>query len=226
MVELPEVLARHPFFAKLDAEALAAVSRRAVIRVYEKNALVYLEGETVPGLFVVASGEVRVFKTSEDGREQDLFHVGASESLNAASAFDGDPTIASAQATEPSVILLIGRDTLTELMREYPQISAGMLRVLASRLRELANLAGDLSLRDVVARMAGVLLRLAGSGSVAKLPVRSELAAMVGTVREVGSRALRQLEASGAIRLEGRSAAILDRAALERHKGQRGPHVS
>src|SRR5262245_20258066 len=79
-----------------------------------------------------------------------------------------------------------------------------MLRALAGRLRELADLAGDLSLRDVVSRMAGALLRLAGRRSVVELPARSELAAVVGSVREVGTRALRELEASGAIHLDRR----------------------
>jgi CRP/FNR family transcriptional regulator len=226
MVDPVSALGRHPFFAALAADVLAAVGRRAALRVYEKNALVYVEGESAPGLYVVASGTVRVFKMSEDGREQDLFQVSATESLNDVSAFDGNPTIANAQAMEPSVILLIGRDALTELMRQYPQISAGLVRAMAGRLREVARLAGDLSLRGVSARMAGTLLRLAGSSVVVNLPSRTELAAMVGTVREVATRTLRQLEVSGTIRLERRSVVIVDRGQLEQLSGQRWPGVS
>jgi CRP-like cAMP-binding protein len=80
-------LARHAFFAALGADVLAAVVRRAVLRLYEKGAYIYVEGETVPGIYIVVSGTVRLFRTSEDGREQDLFHASASESLNDASAF-------------------------------------------------------------------------------------------------------------------------------------------
>lgn len=220
------ILARHPFFADLGADALDAVVRRAVIRMYERNALVYVEGESAPGLYVVAAGKVRVFKTSEDGREQDLFHASASESINEASAFDGGPTIANAQATEPSVLLLMGRDALADAMRQYPQIGAAVLRVFGARLRALASLAGDLSLRDVVSRMAGTLLRLAGQTEAVKVPTRTELAAMVGTVREVATRTLRQLESSGVIRLERGSVVIVDRARLEQLSGQRWPGLS
>ena len=78
-----EVLARHPFFAGLGPDALDAVARRAVVRVYEKSAFLYLEGEPAPGLYVVASGRVRVYKTSENGRELDLFQAATSESINA-----------------------------------------------------------------------------------------------------------------------------------------------
>jgi CRP/FNR family transcriptional regulator len=226
MVDPVEALGRHPFFATLAPDVLAVVARHAVLRVYERNALVYVEGESSPGLYVVASGAVRVFKTSEDGRELDLFQVSAAESLNDASAFDGHPTIANAQAIEPTVVLLIGRDALAELMREYPQLSAAVVRAMAGRLREVARLAGDLSLRGVSSRMAGTLLRLAGPSAVATLPSRSELAAMVGTVREVAARTLRQLELAGTIRLERRSAVIVDRAQLERLSGRRWPGVS
>jgi CRP/FNR family transcriptional regulator, cyclic AMP receptor protein len=219
-------LARHAFFAALDADVLDAVVRRAVLRLYEKGALIYVEGETVPGIYIVVSGTVRLFRTSEDGREQDLFHVSASESLNDASAFDGKPTIATAQAIEPTMLVLISRDALAALMRDHHQIATAVIREMAGRLRDLARLAGDLSLRRVISRMAGVLLRLADIRAVAELPTRNELAAMVGTVREVATRTLRQLEAAGALRLEGRSVSILDRGQLERLSGERWPGTS
>jgi CRP-like cAMP-binding protein len=226
MVDLVHVLGRHPFFASLDAVSLQDVTRHAVIRVYERGSLVFLEAEPAPGLYVVASGQVRVFKMSPDGREQELFHASVGESINEASALDGQPAIANAQATEPSVLALIGRDALAALVHEYPQIGLEMSRVLAGRLRDMARLAGDLSLRGVVPRMASLLLRLAGPGALVPLPRRGELAAMVGTVREVATRSLRQLEGSGAIRLEARSAVIVDRAQLERHAGRRLPTAS
>jgi CRP/FNR family transcriptional regulator len=219
-------LARHAFFAALDADVLDAVVRRAVLRLYEKGAFIYVEGETVPGIYIVVSGTVRLFRTSEDGREQDLFHASASESLNDASAFDGKPTIATAQAIEPTMLVLISGEALTALMRDHPQIALAVIREMAARLRDLARLAGDLSLRRVSSRMAGVLLRLAGARSVAELPTRNELAAMVGTVREVATRTLRQLEVGGVLRLEGRSVSILDRGALERLSGEHWPGTS
>jgi CRP/FNR family transcriptional regulator len=219
-------LARHAFFAALDAEVLDAVVRRAVLRLYEKGAFIYVEGETVPGIYIVVSGTVRLFRTSEDGREQDLFHASASESLNDASAFDGKPTIATAQAIGPTMLVLISRDALAALMQDHPQIASAVIREMAARLRDLARLAGDLSLRRVIARMAGILLRLAGTRPVAELPTRNELAAMAGTVREVATRTLRQLEAAGVLRLEGRSVSIVDREQLERLSGERWPGTS
>ena len=219
-MDLRAILGRHPYFHSLPPTVLKVVESRVVTRAYEKGSLVYLEGEPSQGLYLVASGSIRVFKASDDGREQDLHHLGPGQSFSDAAAFDGGPTIANAQATESSVILLLSREALIELLRAHPDIGLGVARVLAGRLREISSLAGDLSLRHVMARVAGIIGRLAGSGGAATLPTRQELAAMTGTVREVATRALRELAKTGVIRLGSRGqVAIVDRAALERLSG-------
>ncbi len=223
-MDLPAILVQHPYFVSLPSAVLKAVESRVVRRAYEKGSLVYLEGEPSHGLYLVGSGSVRVFKASDDGREQDLHRLGPGQSFSDAAAFDGGPTIANAQATESSVILFLSRDALVELLRAHPEIGIGVARVLASRLREVSSLAGDLSLRHVMARVAGVIGRLAGSGSAVTLPTRQELAAMAGTVREVATRALRELAKAGVIRLESRGrVTIVDRATLERFGGSALP---
>ena len=115
--------------------------------------------------------------------------------------------------------MLIRREALLDLIREYPEIGVAVIGVLAARLREVSGLAGDLALRRLTPRVAGVVLRLAELEPVAMLPTRHELAAMVGTVREVATRALRHLEDIGLVRLEGRRVRILDRAGLRRLAG-------
>ena len=219
MVDPLATLGRHPYFAGLPAHIVKVVATRVVVRAYERGALVYMEEEPSHGLYLVASGCIRVFKAADDGREQDLHHIGPGQSFSDAAAFDGNSTIANAQAMEPSVVLLIRREALLDLIREYPEIGVAVIGVLAARLREVSGLAGDLGLRRVTPRVAGVVLRLAGMEPVATLPARHELAAMIGTVREVASRALRHLEAAGLVRLEGRRARILDRAGLQRLSG-------
>ena len=74
-MDLPAVLAQHPYFVSLPPAALKAVESRVVARAYEKGGLVYLEGEPSQGLYLVASGSIRVFKASDDGREQDLHRL-------------------------------------------------------------------------------------------------------------------------------------------------------
>ena len=216
---------RHPYFAELPAHILKAVAARVAVRIYERGALVYLEGDPAHGLYLVASGAVRVFKASDDGKERDLHHIGPGQSFGDAAAFDGHPTIANAQAMEPSIVFLIRREALLDLIREYPEIGVGVIGALAARLREVNAIAGDLALRPLAARVAGVILRRARTDSAATLPTHQELATMVGTVREVVTRALWHLEASGLVRLEPhRRVRILDRARLRQLSG--GPELA
>lgn len=212
-------LSRHPYFAVLPAHTLRAVATRTVMRAHEDGALIYMEGEQSHGLYLVASGSVRVFKASADGKEQDLHHIGPGQSFGDAAAFDGRSTIANAQAMEPSVVLFIRREALLELLRQYPDLAVAVIPVLAARLREVSGLAGDLALRRLSARVAGVLFRLAEVDSVATLPTRQGLASMVGSVREVATRALGHLQEAGLVRLEGRRVRILDRDRLQRLSG-------
>ena len=130
--------------------------------------------------------------------------------------------MANAQTTEPTLVHLIPRDALRELMMRYPEIGLSVTQVLAQRVRELSTLAGELSLRDVVSRIAAMLLRLPSKGATVVLPTRHELAATVGTVREVATRGLKHLERLGAIRLEPRGrVTLVDRALLRRLAGGR-----
>lgn len=223
MVNPIRVLARHPYFAPLPAAARDILGARTLVRTHARGALIFVEGEHAAGLHLVASGAVRVFKAVEDGREQVLHHVLPGQSFNDVAAFDGGPSPASAQAIEPTTVLLVPRDTLLDLMRAHPEIAVAALQALSVRLRQLSHLVEDLSRRHIVARVAGFLLR--PRVATGDLPTRQELAAMVGTVREVATRALRHLERAGAIRLgPGRRVAILDRRRLQRLSGGGPPH--
>jgi CRP/FNR family transcriptional regulator len=210
------VLSRHPYFTSLPARVVAAVRSRVVARSYDKGSLIYAEGDEPQGLYLVASGSVRIFKSSAAGREQDLHHLGAGESFGDAAAFDGEPAIANAEPMERSVVLLVPRQALRDLMMEYPEIGLSVTRVLATRVRGLSALAGELALRHVVSRVSAVIARGPAVGSVVTLPAHHELAAMVGTVREVATRALTHLQKLGAIHLEPRGRVrIIDRRLLD-----------
>jgi CRP/FNR family transcriptional regulator len=81
-------------------------------------------------------------------------------------------------------------------------------------LRHLVGLVEDLSLRQVSSRLAKLLIETA-SGQQEPL-TQQEMAARLGTVREIIGRSLKQLEARGLIRIERGKIVVLDRAGLER----------
>jgi CRP/FNR family transcriptional regulator len=119
--------------------------------------------------------------------------------------FDGGPNPASASALEESQVYLVPKDAVLSLIKDCPA-GVGMLRHMASRLRHLTVMVETLSFRSVVSRLAKLLLDMAvaekGPAAVPRL-TQDEMAAMVGSVRDVIGRGLKHLEKAGAIKIEG-----------------------
>ncbi|UCB42923.1 MAG: Crp/Fnr family transcriptional regulator [Dehalococcoidales bacterium] len=211
-----EFLESIPYFIGLDSAELSSVGQFFSERKVERGEIIQLEGESARELYFVASGAIKVFKTSAEGKEQILSIIRPGEAFNDIAIFDGEPSPVSAQAMTPVTLYGIGQSELHTLLREYPRLSLNTTSVLAKRTRQLMALVEDLSFRNVISRVARVLLENAGNGTApgARL-TQQEMAAMVGSVREVVARSLKALEAEGAIRLERHRIRIMDKEALE-----------
>lgn len=215
---LLEQLRALAYFKGLDEETLSELARGAVWREYAAGEVVFLEGEASPGLHYLAAGWLKVVKVSLEGREQVLRFVGPGETFNEIGAFANRPNPATAIALEAAGVWLLQRETITHLLREQPELAQRLVENLADRVIDLVNLVSDLSLRSVTGRLARLLLD-ESSGDVLRRPrwhTQAELAAQLGTVPDVVQRALRSMEAEGAIQVERHEIRILDRAALEK----------
>jgi len=209
-----------PYFASLDENTLASVAATAVQRAYAPDEIIFLEGEPCVGLFCVESGHVKIYTASTEGREQILHICGPRESFNDVAVFDGGPNPASAQAMDAVALCVIERPALLNLFDRHPKLAQAVVAVLAARARMLVGMIEDLSLRSVTGRLAKLLLDQASRGDAAIPLTHQQMAARLGTVREMVSRALREVEAEGLVRREGRQIVIVDRAALERRSNQ------
>jgi len=204
MTTAGEFFGRLPYFNSFGDAAMERIGRDAAEMSFDRGQVIFLEGEPCRGMYVVRTGRVRVFKTSAEGREQVLFIARDGDSFNDVPVFDGGPNPASAAALDPAVVYLVPRQTLLGLIEGCPAARA-VIALFAARLRHLTAVVEDLSFRSVLSRLARLLLEAAGKEN-GPAPLRQmtqdEMAAMVGTVRDVIGRALRQLESAGAIRLE------------------------
>ncbi|MGA8223006.1 MAG: Crp/Fnr family transcriptional regulator [Candidatus Acidiferrales bacterium] len=196
-------------------EALQArVSRRR----FQRGELLFNEGDACAGLFLVASGKIRIFKISAAGREQVLAVEGPGSSFAELPVFDGGNYPASASALEDAEVLFISRKDFQNFCREHPDVALKVIAVVGSRLRRLVGIIEDLSFSTVRQRLIGVILRLAQStGTSSADGVRIELtmshqdlAAELGTVRELISRNLSRLQAEGFLDVDGRKIVIKD----------------
>ena len=209
-----------PFFTGLDEQTyteLLAVSR---IRHYAKGEPLFLEGEPSKGLFLMQTGVVKIYKLSESGREQILTLQRPGDSVAELPLFDGGTYPASAAAMEDATVLFIPATTFHALLERHPKLSHAIIVALAQRMRKLVALVEDLSLRQVRQRLVRLLLDEAQGKRQFQLTfTNEELAARLGSVRDVISRTLSGLQTDGLLRLEGRRVELLDPRGLAEEAG-------
>ena len=221
-------LGRTALFGELDEQSLSALAVRAIERRYARDEVLFLAGEEARGLYVIVSGSVRAFRESVDGREQVIHVERAGATVAELPVFDDGPYPSTVAAEEATTVLFIDKRDVRRLSLEHPEIALAALKVLAGRLRRCAELVEALSLREVGQRLARFLLaeaRAGGAPAAGGLQVElshtnQQIAARVGSVREVVSRALTRLQHDGLIRLEGRRLTIPDEKALASFAGE------
>ncbi len=220
------VLRKTPLFAGLTETEMGALCARVSKRRFGRGETLFNEGDSCPGLFLVASGKIRIFKMSPAGREQVLAVEGPGSSFAELPVFDGGNYPASASALEDAEVLFISRKDFQNYCREHPEVALKVIAVVGSRLRRLVGIIEDLSFTTVRQRLISLLLRLAaGGGTSTKQGVRVELtkthqdlAAELGTVRELVSRNLSRLQAEGFLEVDGRTIIVKDLPGLRREQ--------
>lgn len=218
-----QTLKGNPLFAELTDSELNFIAARTGAKSYSPNELLFSEGEPCSGLYVIASGRVRIFKISPSGREQVLAIEGPGSSIAELPVFDGGAYPASAAAVEKSDLLFLSRNDFRALCLEHPQVSLKVLQVVGARLRRLVGIIEELSFTTVRHRLISWILREAKTeghptdrGLAFTLRFsHQELAAQIGTVRELVSRNMARLQAQGFIDISGRDITIADTDGLE-----------
>ena len=212
-----DFLKRIPYFSGVGLTDLESIKKLVFERSANRAEMVVLEGEPAANLFFVASGAVRVFKTSADGKEQILSIVRPEESFNDVPIFDGGPNPASARTMGPVLLYGIKRNDMEAILRSHPQVALNVTKVLAKRVRQLVSLVEDLSFRHVIGRVAKILFeQIRGETSDGPRLTQQEMAAMAGTAREVVGRSLRELEEQGAIKLDRHRIIVTNEEALQK----------
>ena len=205
-------------FRSLDDEVLELLARYSVVKRLKRNEILFLAGEPAKGLYVIASGAVRAFRTNPDGREQIIHVERAVTTIAEVPVFDGGNYPSTTAAEEPTTLYFLDKREVLKTAIEHPQLALAAVKLLASRLRRCAELVETLSLREVGQRLARLLLEEARDhgaktdhGTRIKLSLtHNQLAARIGTVREVVTRTLTRLQDQGLIVHDGTDILIPD----------------
>jgi len=218
-MNLQRILSMVPFFDGLPENQLAQVEGIAVIREVPKGTVVFSEGDEGEGFYVLASGRIKIFKLSPDGKEQILHIFGPGEPFGEVALFSGKHFPAGSQTLEAARILFFPREAFLSLIKANPELALNMLAVLSVRLRIFTRMVENLSLKEVPGRVAAHILylsdRLGGTSSLELDITKSQLAALLGTIPETLSRILGRMSSRGLISIDGASIRILDREELE-----------
>lgn len=221
-------LKRTKLFESLSEPTLEVLAERAVEKLFQKDELIFVAGEEAQGLYVIVEGAVRAFRVSLDGREQVIHVERAGATIAEVPVFDDGTFPSNAAAETATTVLFIDKRDVQNLCLEHPEITLAALKVLAGRLRRCAELVEALSLREVGQRLARFVLaeaRRSGTrteigNSIKLTQTNQQIAARIGSVREVVSRAFTRLQQEGLIIIDGRRLIIPDEAALKTFAGE------
>jgi len=211
-----------PFFSGLKAETLQAVSRVSIQRKFTPGQIIQVEGQPSPGLYIIASGFVKVIKINQEGREQILNVLGPGDMYNVISVFTAQNNPATIEAMEEVLVQYIPRETFLDLFKKHSSLALAVVQALSQRMQDLVKLVEDLSLRTVESRLAHKILTESEKGVLHRQPwaTQGEMASHLGTVTDVLNRALRDLSERGLIEVDRKNIRILDREGLEKSAGQ------
>lgn len=217
-------LRRVPYLQSLDPIEGERFARELLIRDYGPRALVMREGEPSRGSYLVRSGRVRIFRTAPDGREQILSLASAGDTFGEVPVFEGKPNPASVETLDTSELILFPAEAFRGLVRRNSQVALALLHHFARRLRSFTELIEQISLQTVQNRIARYLYFLASEEGVTtpegvvvpRVITQQDLAALVGSVREVVSRTLKVMEDDGVVEVRRHEFVIRDMRALAR----------
>lgn len=212
------IISSAPLFSGLSESDIADVA--GIVR--EKDALkgetIFSDGEPSTGFYIVASGSVKIYKLSPDGKEKILHIFGKGQPFAEVAVFSGDPYPANALALQKSHLLFFQKKEFVDLISKKPGLALSMLGVMASRLRQFSVQIENLTLKDVPARLAGYILYLIeeqGNRKTVDLDVsKNHLASILGATPETLSRVMARMAQEGLINVDGKTILIIDEQSL------------
>jgi CRP/FNR family transcriptional regulator len=205
------------YFRDLDEQVLGQLAQGTTLRSYERGEAVFWDGDACAGLHLVRKGSVKLFKISPQGRELIVKTYSEGTTFNEVPVFDHGSNPVNVAALENSEIWVIDAVIIRRTMKEHPEMCQAVITSLSQNLRMLVSKVEELSFYQVTNRLARLISQLPEaqlSGQVPNRLTQDQMAARLGTVREVVARSLRELQRSGAIRIQHRQIKIVDEDVL------------
>jgi CRP/FNR family cyclic AMP-dependent transcriptional regulator len=186
-----------PLFAGLGDRELDVLQQHAKLRTYPRNIVVINEGDEASTLYMILSGQVKVFLSNEEGKEIIVNMQGPGEHFGELALVDSAPRSASVMTVKQSRLASISKPDFRKVLAEHPDIAFRLIKNLAGRVRVLSENIRNLALLDVYGRVAKTLLSLArehnGKLVIEERLTQQDIANRVGASREMVARIMKDL---------------------------------
>jgi len=189
------ILGQCRFFSNVKGGSLQRLREMALVRSYKRGTIIFREGESCAGVFVVGEGLVRIFKTSPAGKEHVLHLTGPGGTFAEVAAIGGFDCPAFAEALEDTTCVLLPAERFRGALREDHELCLGLMSSMALWVKHLVGQLEDIALRDAAGRLARYLLSAADAkdGSIRLPSLKRHLASHLNLTSETLSRTLRRL---------------------------------
>jgi len=200
-LNVADILHDCKLFREVPPAGFQRLATMAQIRNFRKGRSIFRQEEPCPGVYVVGSGMVRVFKISPGGKEHVLHMVGPGETFAEAAAIGGFRLPACAEAVATTTCVLLPTDRLRQALEADHELCLGMMTGLTLWVRHLVSLMEDIVLRDAAGRLARFLLesRADENGTIELRSLKRHVASHLNLTSETFSRTLRRLVEAGLI---------------------------
>jgi len=206
-------LQTNPYFDDLSKDVLNSILSHMQLYEYERGNVLFWEGDPCAGLHIIEHGSVKLYRISPLGRQYIIAVLTEGATCNEVPAFDGGTNPVNVEALEISRVWVIKPQVLRELVLSNPEFALKILGKFGENLRNLVGRVSEMAFYQVSHRLARLIYEMPTETPRMNW-TQEQLAARLGTVREVVARSLKELERSGAIRMEDRRIHIEDQDAL------------
>lgn len=202
-----EILINNPLFAGLQDFYITDLLKCGEIKLYPNKTQIISEGDPGDAIYFIMSGKANVTLYGEEGREIVLAVLHDGDVFGEMSIIDNKPRSANVEAAGKLECFVLTKTAFLEYLSKHHRVYITMFAYLTGRLREATRKIGGLALLDVCGRIAHTLLGMStgspkGNVVVIDRPTHEELAAMIGSSREVVSRAIKKMTQEGYIKIE------------------------
>jgi CRP/FNR family transcriptional regulator, cyclic AMP receptor protein len=205
------MLRKNEYFDTMPDAMLEQISSHMQLREYERSEPFFWEGDPCDGLYVVMQGSAKIYRISPQGRQFIVRVLQEGDTFAEVPTFDGGLNPVNVEALETCSVWVVDSEILREMVLSYPQFAQKVLVNFGTMLRNMVRQVSEMAFYQVTHRLARLINELPPDETgITSLMTQEQMAARLGTVREVVARSLKELERSGAIEVENRRIRILD----------------